>query len=257
MEYTIVLESFEGPMDLLLHLIDKAEIDIYDIPINEITEQYIDYIKRMEQLDLEVTSEFLIMASTLLEIKSKMLLPNVKTSETNQLEMDEVDPRLELVEKLVEYKKYKYVSQELQYYEQIQKKVYYKPKEDLTTFEGEMEIEEIDLDLDKLVKALNELLKKNKNTEISIDIDEIQKEEYTLDESMDKIKLELEKNDQILFTSLFHEDSNRKEIVITFLSILELIRIKYITIVQKDNFSEIVISKRGNANVQDYGGKGS
>lgn len=247
MEYKIILESFEGPMDLLLHLIDKAEIDIYDIPINEITEQYIEYIKKMDQLDLDITSEFLLMAATLLEIKSKMLLPSMKTSEDKQLEMEEIDPRIELVKRLVEYKKYKHVSQELQLYEQVQKKVYYKPKEDLSNFEGEEEIEE--MDLDKLVSALNKLLEKNKNTQISIDIDEIQKEEYTLDESMEKIKVKLEENKQITFSSLFHENSNKKEIVVTFLSILELIRTKYITIAQEDNFSEIIINKRGNTNV--------
>lgn len=247
MEYKIILESFEGPMDLLLHLIDKAEIDIYDIPINEITEQYIEYIKKMDQLDLDITSEFLLMAATLLEIKSKMLLPSMKTSEDKQLEMEEIDPRIELVKRLVEYKKYKHVSQELQLYEQVQKKVYYKPKEDLSNFEGEEEIEE--MDLDKLVSALNKLLKKNQNTQISIDIDEIQKEEYTLDESMEKIKVKLEENKQITFSSLFHENSNKKEIVVTFLSILELIRTKYITIDQEDNFSEIIINKRGNTNV--------
>ena len=245
MKYKIVLESFEGPMDLLLHLIDKAEIDIYDIPINEITEQYIQYIREMEHLDLEVTSEFLVMAATLLEIKSKMLLPSTKT-EVEQLEMEEVDPRLELVQKLVEYKKYKSVSQELQHFEQIQKKVYYKPKEDLSVFTEEEEIEE--MDLNELVKALNDLLKKNKNTPISINMDEIQKEEYTLEESMEKIKIELEEKGKIKFSDLFDINSSRNEIVTVFLSILELIRTKYIRIFQEDNFSEIIISKRGREN---------
>ena len=124
MEYKIILESFEGPMDLLIHLIDKAEIDIYDIPINEITEQYIKYITKMEELDLEVTSEFLVMAATLLEIKSRMLLPPIKKeTDGDQLEMEEIDPRLELVRRLVEYKKYKHVSKELQSLEETQKKI--------------------------------------------------------------------------------------------------------------------------------------
>lgn len=242
MEYKIVLESFEGPMDLLLHLIDRAEIDIYDIPINEITEQYIDYIREMEHLDLEVTSEFLVMAATLLEIKSKMLLPSTK-SETEQLEMEEIDPRLELVQRLVEYKKYKSVSQELQHFEQIQKKVYYKPKEDLTVFAEKEELEE--MDLEELVKALNDLLKKNKSTPISINIDEIQKEEYTLEESMERIKVELDEKGEIKFSDLFNINSSKNEIVTVFLSILELIRTKYIKIFQEGNFSEIIISKRG------------
>ena len=243
MEYKIILETFEGPMDLLLHLIDKAEIDIYDIPINEITEQYLDHIKKMEELDLEVTSEFLLMAATLLEIKSKMLLPNEKKLEGEQLELKEADPRFELVQRLLEYKKYKYVSQELQDYEEIQRKVYYKPKEDILVFEDEEEIEE--MDLEKLVEALNNLLRKNKNTITSINMDEIQKEEYTLDESMEKIKIKLEEEEEIKFSNLFDKSSNKKEIVTIFLSILELIRLKYITIMQEDNFSEIIINKRG------------
>jgi segregation and condensation protein A len=244
MEYKIILETFEGPMDLLLHLIDKAEIDIYDIPINEITEQYLDHIKKMEELDLDVTSEFLLMAATLLEIKSKMLLPNEKKLEGEQLELKETDPRFELVQRLLEYKKYKYVSQELQDYEEIQRKVYYKPKEDILVFEKEEEeIEE--MDLEKLVEALNNLLRKNKNTITSINMDEIQKEEYTLDESMEKIKIKLEEEEEIKFSNLFDKSSNKKEIVTIFLSILELIRLKYITIMQENNFSEIIINKRG------------
>ena len=244
MGYKVVLEFFEGPMDLLLHLIDKAQIDIYDIPINRITEQYMDYINKMEELDLEVTSEFLVMASTLLEIKSKMLLPQVKKeNHGGQLEMEELDPRLELVRRLVEYKKYKYVSQELRGFEETQKKVYYKPKEELSYYvEEDKELEE--MDLDELVKVLNKLLIKNKNNQGSININEIQKEEYTLDECIEKIKEKLNEKEVIKFSSLFDASSNRKEIVVTFLSLLELIRMKYITIYQEDNFSDIIISRR-------------
>ncbi|MCF6459716.1 segregation and condensation protein A [Clostridium sp. Cult3] len=243
MKYKIVLESFEGPMDLLLHLIDKAQIDIYDIPINEITEQYIDYITRMEELDLEVTSEFLVMAATLLEIKSKMLLPQVEKVEGEQLEIEEIDPRLELVKRLVEYKKFKHASKELRNFEEIQKKIYYKPKEDLSFFVGvEEELEQ--MDLKELVKAFNNILAKNKDTQFSIDIDEIQKEEYTLDECMGKIKEELKEKETINFQHLFDEEASRQLIVVTFLSVLELIRMKYITIYQEESFSDIIIRKR-------------
>ena len=244
MEYKVVLDSFEGPMDLLLHLIDKAQIDIYDIPINEITEQYIEYITKMEELDLEVTGEFLVMAATLLEIKSKMLLPKTENESYNeQLELEEADPRLDLVRRLLEYKKYKSVSQELQEYEEVQKKVYYKPKEDLSYFiEEDDELEE--MDLSELVKALNNLIIKNQKNQNIIDLNEIQKEEYTLDESIENIKKELEEKEVIKFSHLFDTSSNRKEIVVTFLSLLELIRMKYITIYQEDNFSDIIISRK-------------
>lgn len=246
MEYRIVLESFEGPMDLLLHLIDQAEIDIYDIPINQITEQYLDYIKKMELIDLEITSEFLLMAASLLEIKSKMLLPR-ETKVNNEGNGDEeIDPRMELVKRLLEYKKYKGASQELQTYRTSQNKIYYKPKEDLTIFQQEEEFEE--MDLAKLVKALEDLLKESGNIELSMDVSEIQREEYTLNESMEMIKFRLEKEENIEFTNLFDLDSNRREIVTIFLSILELIRKKHISIYQEESFAEIIIRKRGMEN---------
>ena len=245
MKYKIILESFEGPLDLLLHLIDEAKIDIYDIPINEITEQYIEYITKMEELDLKVTSEFLVMAATLLEIKSKMLLPQLKKeSDSEQLDMEEIDPRIELVKRLVEYKKYKYASKELQNFEKVQRKIYYKPKEDLSYLvEDDEKLEKVDLN--KLVDTLNDLLLKNKKAQTSINISEVQKEEYTLDECVEKIKEKLKEEEIIKFSDLFNKNSNRKEIIVTFLSVLELIRVKYITIYQKDNFSDILIRKKG------------
>lgn len=243
MEYKIILESFEGPMDLLLHLIDNAKIHIYDISINDITEQYIDYITKMEELDLEVTSEFLVMAATLLEIKSKLLLPKAKEEDNSQqLEMEELDPRLELIKRLVEYKRYKHASKELGDFERVQSKVYYKPKEDLSYFiEDDNELEE--MDLHELVKALNNLIIKKEKNNSYIDITEIQKEEYTLDECIIRIKEELDRENVIRFSHLFDKNSNRKEIVVTFLSILELIRMKYIKIYQENNFTDIIISK--------------
>lgn len=248
MEYKIILESFEGPMDLLIHLIDEAEIDIYDIPINEITEQYIGYITTMKELDLEVTSEFLLMASTLLEIKSRMLLPQRVNKDDEQLQLDEIDPRLELVRRLIEYKKYKQVSKELEGFEDVQKKVYYKPKEDLSFFtEENIELEE--MDLNELVKALNNLLIKNKKSQTTIDINEIQKDEYTLDESIKKIRERFKDEEIIEFNDLFNENANRKEIIVTFLSLLELIKMEDVTIYQKDSFSEILISKKGRKDV--------
>lgn len=245
MKYKIILESFEGPLDLLLHLIDEAKIDIYDIPINEITEQYIEYITKMEELDLKVTSEFLVMAATLLEIKSKMLLPQLKKeSDSEQLDMEEIDPRIELVKRLVEYKKYKYASKELQNFEKVQRKIYYKPKEDLSYLvEDDEKLEKVDLN--KLVDTLNDLLLKNKKAQTSINISEVQKEEYTLDECVEKIKEKIKEKEIIKFSDLFNKNSNRKEIIVTFLSVLELIRVKYITIYQKDNFSDILIRKKG------------
>ena len=152
-----MIDVFEGPMDLLLHLIDKAEIDIYDIPINVIAEQFLDYLRQMEELNLDVTSDFLVMAATLLEIKSKMLLPKDKASE-DESPVEEEDPRAELVKRIVEYKKYKNAAEELRLMETIQQKVFYKPKEDLSDFQDEqLEIEGLKIDL--LVKSLSNIIK--------------------------------------------------------------------------------------------------
>ncbi|HSH35147.1 segregation and condensation protein A [Schnuerera sp.] len=243
MEYKIVLKTFEGPMDLLLHLIEKAQIDIYDIPINEITEQYIEYISMMEELDLEVTSEFLVMAATLLEIKSKLLLPQTKNGNNGeQLEIEEIDPRLELVKKLVEYKKYKLVSNKFRKLEKIQHKVYYKPQEELSYFiDEERNLEH--MDLVELVKAFNNLVEKKGKINPSFKINEIQKEELTLDDCIKNIKNTLKNNKEIKFSKLIGENPSRKEIVIIFLSLLELIRSKRIRVYQEDNFTDIIISE--------------
>lgn len=242
MEYKVILEAFEGPMDLLLYLIEKSKIDIYDIPINEITEQYLDYLSKMGEMDLEITSEFLVMAATLLEIKSKMLLPQtVKETSGMQLEMEEADPRLELVQSLVEYKKYKYASKKLREYEEIQNKVYYKPKEDLSYFSNE-ELQLEDMDLNKLIKVFKKIIMKNSKEKV-LKLNEIQNEEYTLKKCILNIKNMLNKRRKIKFSQLFNCNSSKKEIVATFLSLLELVRNKYIKVYQKGNFEEILICK--------------
>lgn len=245
MDYKVVIETFEGPLDLLLHLIEKAKVDIYDIPIKEITNQYIEYIKNMQELDLEVTSEFLTMASTLLEIKSKMLLPSYKDgdNECQQLEMEEVDPRLELIEKLVEYKKYKMAADKLRDKEIIQKKVFTKLKEEIV-IEEDCELPLEGLDLSKLVKGLNNVLKKINNKYKTIDIDEIQRDEITLEEGIERIMRKLDNHNKINFSKLFDENSTRSEIVVSFLSVLELIKMKYITVRQEINFTDIIIIKK-------------
>src|SRR5690606_16700831 len=137
MGYKVAIEAYEGPLDLLLGLIQKHEIDIYDIPINIITEQFLEYIDTMEELNLEVTSEFIVMAEKLVEIKSKMLLAKEKIVEDG-IEK-EIDPRDELVQRLIEYKDYKGVAEKLKESESNESKVYYKPREDLTVFDDPIE----------------------------------------------------------------------------------------------------------------------
>lgn len=242
MEYKIRIDVFEGPMDLLLHLIDRAEIDIYDIPISLITEQFIEYIEKMEELNLEITSDFLVMAATLLEIKSKMLLPQREKSDDNQLEAEE-DPRAELVRRLVEYKKFKSVAEKLREMESIQSKVFYKPKEDIIdNFNDNLEIG--DVNIDDLLKALNNIIKRRKNKDKILDVREIQREEYTLEKCVSDIKERLKREDTIYFSSLLKEDSTRNEIITYFLSVLELINLKYINVIQEKDFSDLIIIKK-------------
>lgn len=248
MKYNVVLNAFEGPLDLLLHLIEKAKVDIYDIPISEITDQYMEFLNKAEEVNMEITSEFLVMASTLLEIKSKMLLPSKKEEDQGlQMEMEEIDPRMELVKKLVEYKKYKKAANKLKVYEERQNKVFYKPKEDISQYIEEDIEEEIELDemnLEQLVDVLNNLLDKSKRKIKPIDINEIQRDEVTLEECIRNLKYRLNIEKSIRFSQLFDNNSTRSEIIVTFLSTLELAKLKYIKIKQKNNFSDILLVKK-------------
>lgn len=243
MEYKIKIEAFQGPMDLLLHLIDKAEIDIYDIPINVIAEQFIEYIGEMEELNLEVASEFLLMAATLLEIKSKMLLPQ-KTKDTgDEMEDEELDPRAELIKRIVEYKRYKDAAEELKNFESIYSKMFVKPREELVEYIDD-EVQLTGLNIDMLLQSLNKMIVNNKRKINTLDISFIQREEYTLEQCIEKIKNKLEIKERIKFSELFTSSSNRSEIVVYFLSILELVRSKYINIEQKEDFSDLFIIKQ-------------
>jgi len=197
----------------------------------------------MGDMDLEITSEFLIMAATLLEIKSKMLLPIPKNEyEPEQLEMEQIDPRSELVRSLVEYRKYKYASSKLRDFEEIQSKVYYKPKEDLSSFDND-DSDIIEMDLDKLVLVFKNLMLKGKIKEKTLELNEIERDDYTLEECIKKIKNKLKKNKVIRFYDLFNCNTTRNEIISIFLSLLELVKSKYIVIYQKRNFDEIFIRR--------------
>lgn len=244
MEYKIEVEAFEGPMDLLLHLIDKAEIDIYDIPINIVTEQFIGYIRQMEELNLDVASEFLVMAATLLEIKSKLLLPIKENDESLQMEMEVLDPRMELVRRLVEYKKYKDVVESLKLLEINQSKVYYKPKEDLSFYEDEEPIDISDLDINILLRSINNIIKKRTKERRFLDINEIQRDEYTLEDCMKLIKDRVFKEEIVRFTDLLKEDTTKKEIITYFLSLLELISMKLIIVQQDEDFSDLLLLRK-------------
>jgi len=243
MPYQVKIDAFEGPLDLLLHLINRLEIDIYDIPVAEITEQYLLYIQTMNELQLDVASEFLVMAATLLAIKSKMLLPK------HEEVIDEVDPEIaydddprdELVERLIEYRKYKEAAHDLKNLEEERGLMYTKPPSDLSNFTKEIKPERVELNVSlyDMLAAFQKLLRRKKlqrpmatkiaRQEISI--------EKRMSEIMDDLhQLQGRKN----FNDLFPYPG-KDHIVVTFLAILELIKRKVIDIEQKENFGDIFV----------------
>lgn len=240
MDYKIVLDAYEGPLDLLLNLINKAKVDIYDIPIVLITEQYIEYIYSMEELDLTIASEFILMAATLLEIKSRMLLPQ----EVVVVDDEEIgiDPREELVRRLIEYKKYKEAAEELRISVNSESGVYYKPKEDFGDYD--YEYEDIQFDLNLLLKSLNNIIARRGIEKRSLDIRAIHREEFKLTDCINDIMTSLKFKTSINFEELLSENSSKNEIVAYFLSILELIRLKQISVFQDKMYMDIIISCR-------------
>jgi segregation and condensation protein A len=246
MKVTYKLEVFEGPLDLLLHLIDKNEVDIYNIPVKEITDQYLEYVKAMHELELEVTSEFLVMAATLLSIKSKMLLPKPPVIEFDDSLYDlddELDPRAELVQKLIEYRKYKSIADLLRDKEVERSLVYTREPEDLTPFLPQVQENPVlGLDVGDLLIAFQRTLRKmvNRNTVSKIRRDEIS----VKDRMKEVIYMVEEKGGKLLFSKLFDYEMSREEIVVTFLALLELMKIKKIVCYQHSLFEDIVIQAR-------------
>ncbi|MFC7371189.1 segregation/condensation protein A [Fictibacillus iocasae] len=242
MIYNVKLDSFEGPLDLLLHLIQTYEIDIYDIPVAIITGQYMNYIHTMKELKLDVASEYLVMAATLLAIKSKMLLPRHESEEFDQqmeLEVEE-DPREELVRRLVEYKKYKQAALDLKDREAERSQVYARQPVDLAVFEKEEEAGLIsNVTLYDMLSAFQKLaVKKKEKKTVSA---KIERQEIPIERRMLQIKEKLwETGGSRRFTELFSAGS-KDHLVVTFLAVLELMKVKAIICVQDGNFEDILI----------------
>ena len=239
---TLKLDNFEGPFDLLFHLIEKNQMDIYDIPINVITDQYLDYLYDLQSPDLEIASEFLVMASTLLHIKSKMLLPGKKEEKE-----EEVDPREELVRRLVEYKRYKEFTTELKEMEKLWEKTVYRLPEPLDI----PKIEEVlEIDPQVLRKQYIAILERNKK-KINVGAKNITKliehEKVSLRSKIREVVKHLISKTSFIFTELFSLKSRSKtEVVTGFMAILELAKMKKVKIVQNKQFSDIhVISNTG------------
>jgi segregation and condensation protein A len=224
------LPVFEGPLDLLLHLIKKNKIDIYDIPIVEITKQYLDYLELMKELNLEIAGEFLVMAATLIYIKSKMLLPPDETQEEEKPE----DPRAELVQRLLEYQAFKEASLKLREREEIWRNIFRRTPPKITDLDHEPDLLPFEVSLFDLISAFKNLLSKTPEEVI-----EITRETLTVSDRINYIMDRIKGRNGIRFEDLFEDNQTRLTLIITFLALLELMRLGLIKAYQERAFGTI------------------
>jgi segregation and condensation protein A len=240
MEYKVKIDEFEGPLDLLLHLIKESNIDIYDIQISEITEQYLDYIKAMENLNLEVASEYLVMAAELLEIKSKSLLPS---KEENSEDQFEEDPKETLIKRLIDYKNYKEITSTFKDLEAERSKVFTKLPANIDEYKSEttqVESHSISILLDAFAKFIERSeYQKPLHTKVA-------SKEFSVGERITRIRDILNAKKEVTFETLFEEWS-KGYVVVTFLAILQMAKEQEVIIEQNDNFNEIYIKLKGRA----------
>ena len=238
MQYNFLINDFEGPLDLLLHLIKTSKMDIYDISIEEITKQYLDFIKSMKELNLDIASEYLVMASELIEIKSKLLLPN-----NNDLDEDEYeeDPREALINRLLEYKKYKDMIDTFKELEEERKDIFTKEPINLSEYTDNEIKNDGDITLEDLINALNGFLKRKEDEKPRET--KITKKELSVTDRTFQIRNVLKKKKSVSFFDLF-EVKTKEYVVVTFLSILEMAKHGEILIKQENNFNNITITAK-------------
>jgi segregation and condensation protein A len=243
MSLSVKLDAFDGPLDLLLHLIEKNKIDIFDIPIAEITEQYMDYVAKMDSKDMDVMSDFLLMAANLLRIKSQMLLPVLKNEEG-----EEEDPRAELVERLLEYKVYKYASLELKDKQMDASRLLFKgasiPKE-ISHYREEIDVEKIlgDVTLIKLQHVFDDVMRRQeeKIDPIRSKFGKIEKEAVSLPDQIQYVQSYAKEHRCFRFRELLEQQPDKLTLIVTFLSILELMKVGCLAIQQETAFSDFEI----------------
>ena len=246
MDMTIKLQVFEGPLDLLLHLLEKNKVNIYDIPIVEITSQYMEYIAEMKRRDLNIMSEFLVMAATLIDIKSRMLLPMTETEEE-----EAEDPRAELVQQLLEYKMYKCMAYELRDRQMDAARVLFKeptiPPE-VAEFEAPIDMHALvsDVTLAKLNDIFKSIMRKqvDKIDPVRSKFGKIEKEEVSLSDRILYLENYCMTHSQFSFRNLLESQASRMEVIVTFLAILELMKIGKIFISQEKTFDDIKIQSK-------------
>lgn len=245
MELQVKLEVFEGPLDLLLHLIEKNKVDIYDIPIVTITQQYLDYMKQMNTTDMDLMSEFLVMAATLVRIKSKMLLPVEETEEE-----EPEDPRQELVERLLEYKMYKYASFELKDRQYDAGRSFYKPPtvpDAIQNYKEDIDLDDLlsNLTLSKLQSVFDSVMQKqvDKIDPIRSKFGKIEKDEVNIEDQMILVEEYAMRHKHFSFRSLLEHSAGhgKSYIIVSFMSVLELMKTGILSISQKELFGDIEI----------------
>lgn len=234
MNYEIKIDAFEGPLDLLLHLIKESKLDIWEIKIVDITEQYLNYIQVMEKLNLNIASEYLVMASELIEMKSKLLLPRISDIE----EVEEEDPREVLIRRLVEYQKYKDMTKNFKELESLRQEFYTKAPGSLREYKEEGTTIANDVSLDDLMIAFQKFLERKKASQpLSTTVT---KKEITVEERRKSINKILKEKGKVDFFELF-EVITKEYIVVTFLAILEMARKNELTIYQENDFDKIIV----------------
>ncbi|MDD2217099.1 MAG: segregation/condensation protein A [Eubacteriales bacterium] len=248
MVYKVKLSTFEGPFDLLVHLIENARMSIYDIKVSEITDQYIQYIDQMKKQEIEVATEFIVLAAALIEIKSRMLLPRTISGE----EVDELaDPREALVERILEYKKFKNAAAAMEEAEKNNMRIFEKPQEDITCF-LEKPDEYLKMDINQFVNSFNLFLRrKQKLEDIRKTYTRLERQKISEEQKIRYIRALLHNTTggEITFADLLREDESRYNTAVTFSSILEMAKWNHIELSQKRNFGPIFIKAAGEEGV--------
>jgi len=229
---TIHLDAFEGPLDLLLHLIKKEEVDIWNIPIARITEQYLEYLQIMKDLNINVAGEWIMMAATLIYIKSRMLVPQEKTEEA--LAEDD-DPRSELVYQLLEHQKFKNAAEMLYTREEVENAIWNRPPADIIEEGNEV----VSVTLFDLLRAFNEVVKRFESQRLM----EVSQEEVTIEQKIAEVRTLFLVHNKILFSTFFAEARSKRHLIVIFLALLELVRMHEVFLYQKKAFEEIQICK--------------
>jgi segregation and condensation protein A len=234
--YPVHLENFDGPLDLLLHLIKKNEVNIYDIPVALITQQYLDYVNLMQELNLDVAGEFLVMAATLIHVKSRMLLPRPDPKQDDP----EEDPREALVRRLLEHQKFKAAAELLHERETVRSAQWMRPDERVAEVAGEPEEPEIEVDLFSLMSAFRQVLERAKQRPTM----HLPPEQMPIETRIEQLLARLSETEACGFEDLFADVQTKAGMIVTFLALLEMIRLKLVRVFQGGAFGEIRVYKR-------------